>query len=268
MPTQEDEELRAELERTERRRVRLRKKVQLLKRRLERADGELATLAAAPDATRTQDLSYVFIVTYGRSGSTLLQGILSSTPGWVIRGENGDAMRPLYEFHRLGDRARDRNLRPAAKTAVHAWFGMDDFPTTVSIRMLRELALATILRPEPDTRVTGFKEIRWWRHDDLPEYVAFLREVFPGARFVVNTRRLEDVARSKWWAEHDDPLAELHEYEKRIFDLHERLGDASYHVRYDDYVADPRTLAGLFDWLGESFDEQRVRGVLAQPHSY
>ena len=30
---------------------------------------------------RRDDLSYVFVVTYGRSGSTLLAGILNSVPG-------------------------------------------------------------------------------------------------------------------------------------------------------------------------------------------
>lgn len=268
MPTDEVERLRAELEQTERRRRRLRKKVGMLERRLQRADNELAALAGEPSDAAGADLSYVFVVTYGRSGSTLLQGILSSTPGWLIRGENGDAMRPLYEFYRDSAQARDRGLRAETKSAVHAWYGMDDFPTTVAIRKVRELALDTIVRPEPDTRVAGFKEIRWWHHEDLPEYADFLRTVFPGARFVVNTRRLEDVARSKWWAELDDPISELTDHEKRILALHDYLGDASYHVRYDDYVADPGSLEPLFDWLGESFDEQRIRDVMAHPHSY
>lgn len=268
MSSDEVERLRDELNKSRRKRRRLRERVGLLERRLERADRELAALADTPPDDAGAGLSYVFVVTYGRSGSTLLQGILSSTPGWLIRGENGDGMRPLYEFHRNGAKARDRNLLTETKSAVHAWYGMDEFPTTVSIRQLRTLALATILRPEPDTRVVGFKEIRWWHHDDLPEYADFLRTVFPGARFVVNTRRLEDVAASKWWANHDDPLAELTGHEKRILELHEHLGDASYHVRYNDYVADPGTLAPLFDWLGEPFDEERIRDVLAQPHSY
>ena len=30
------------------------------------------------------------------------------------------------------------------------------------------------------------------------------------------------------------------------------LGDAAYRVHYDDYVANPEVLRGLFDWLGET----------------
>jgi hypothetical protein len=42
-----------------------------------------------------RDLGYVFIVTYGRSGSTLLQGVLNSIPGYLVRGENRQALRHL-----------------------------------------------------------------------------------------------------------------------------------------------------------------------------
>ena len=263
-----DQDPHAALKDSEERRRRLRKQVARLKRRLKRAEDELVSASSAPLSDADRDLGYAFIVTYGRSGSTLLQGILSSSPGWLIRGENGDAMRSLYEFHRDCIAGRAQRTAAAAGDVTDAWFGMEDFPTAASLRHIRALALSTILRPESDTRVVGFKEIRWWHHDDLIEYADFLRQVFPGARFVVNTRRLEDVAKSKWWADLDDPIATLTEYEKRILALRDHLGDDAFHVRYDDHVADPRTLAPLFEWLGETYDDARVREVLARPHSY
>ena len=122
-----------------------------------------------------------------------------------------------------------------------------------------------VLRPKPDTRVTGFKEIRWYQ-PDLQEYVAWLREVFPGARFLVNTRNHADVLRSGWWAE-GDHAAGLGEAESGILALAESLGDAAYRVHYDDYVADPTVLRGMFDWLGEPWDEAAVRAVMARKHS-
>ena len=124
----------------------------------------------------------------------------------------------------------------------------------------------TVLRPQEDTRVTGFKEIRWY-HPDLEEYVAWLREVFPGARFLVNTRNHADVLKSKWWAEGEDKSGHLADIERRILALADTLGDAAYHVHYDDYVADPTVLRGLFDWLGEEFDEATVRATMAVRHS-
>lgn len=210
------------------------------------------------------DLEYVFVVTYGRSGSTLLMGILNSIPGWLLRGENRDALHHLFAFHRTMGAESDRK-RGTPLSPTHPWFGIDGFPRKRSLRLIRRLATDTVLRPEPDTRVTGFKEIRWYQ-DDLEEYVAWLRRVFPGARFVVNTRERADVLRSQWWAE-GDRAQELGEIEDRILRLAADLGDAAYRVHYDDYVADPASLRGLFDWLGEPFDETAVRAVMAVRHS-
>jgi hypothetical protein len=220
-------------------------------------------------------MDYLFVVTYGRSGSTLLQGVLNAIPGYLIRGENRQVMRQLYTFHRKADAERMRqhdNQRKAGRpigssTPVQAFYGMDAFPSDVSLELIRELATVTLLRPEEDTRVAGFKEIRW-AFKDLSEYVAWLREVFPGARFVINTRALESVMRSDWWARDPESAEKLQALEEQMLDLLEELGDAAFRVHYDDFVADPGVLRGLFDWLGEPFDERKVREVLAVKHSY
>ena len=209
---------------------------------------------------------YVFVMTYGRSGSTLLMGILNSIPGWLLRGENRHAMRHLYEFHRSGLAERKRVDAGRASQPTHPWFGIEGFPEVASLQHIRALAEATLLRPEHDTRVTGYKEIRWY-DEDLPDYLDFLQQVFPGARFVLNTRNLEDVAASNFWTHKDDPLGRVQRIEKRMLSAAEGLGAAVYRVHYDDYVADPEVLRGLFEWLVEVYDEDKVHDVLATPHS-
>jgi hypothetical protein len=221
------------------------------------------------------DLGYLFVMTYGRSGSTLLQGILNSIPGYLIRGENRQVLLHVHRFHRTAVKQRAVHRRSQRKRdepvgglpPTKSWYGMDNFGVRASLRDARRLALDTLLRPEPDTRVTGFKEIRW-TSDDVSEYVAWLRKVFPGARFVVNTRDLHSVSRSKWWAERPDAYDHLREREERLLQLAEELGDAAFHVHYDDYVDNPRALKPLFDWLGEDFHEVRIRAVMDVPHSY
>jgi len=222
-----------------------------------------APLRGDPDG----HLGHLFIVTYGRSGSTLLQGVLNSIPGYLIRGENDGAVYHLHQFHaactQKKRRLRKRFELPLDTTNPH--FGLDEFPAKVSLRMLRRLVTSTVLRPEEDTRVTGFKEIRWYQ-DDLPAYVDFLRELFPDARFLVNTRDHEAVLRSGWWP--DKPQdGRLERMEAAILDLAASLGDAAYRVHFDDYTSDPTVLRGLFTWLGEDFDETRVRAVLGVRHS-
>lgn len=208
---------------------------------------------------------YVFVMAYGRSGSTLLQAILNSTPGVLIRGENRGLAYHLHQFHKsavkdaawAGDVARRR---------VNPFFGIRDYPAELAITRIRELLLDTVLRPEPGTEVLGFKEIRWYQ-EDLPEYLAFMRQVFPGARFVLNTRNLDDVAKSSWWADHEDAHEKLAAIEERMLSAAEALGPAVFHVRYDEYVPEPARLCGLFDWLGLEFDEARVRTVMARRYA-
>ncbi len=214
-----------------------------------------------------RDLEFVFIVTYGRSGSTLLQGILNSIPGWLIRGENAGAVYHLFQHSRALTTRRQSHRRDQPLTSAAAWYGLDEYPRKRARAAIRNLVVDTLLRPEPGTRVTGFKEIRW-DYDDLVPYLMFLRRTFPGARFVFNTRDHAAVAQSKWWQRAEDPRGQL----EKIEDLHrtarDALGDAAFPVHYDDYVADPSALAGLFEWLGEEFDEERVAAVTQVRHSY
>lgn len=215
-----------------------------------------------------EDLQYLFIVTYGRSGSTLLMGLLNQIPGYVIRGENRAALRQLHNYHRILMTERERHSATRSQQTTHPWFGIADVPARRLTDGVRNLAVTTLLRPEPDTRVTGFKEIRWLQNN-LEEHVAWLREVFPGARFVINTRKLENVLQSRWWAEGDREKNEsvLRAADQRLRGLATALGDAAFHVHFDDYVADPTALRGLYEWLGEPWDEAGVRATMAVPHS-
>ena len=200
-------------------------------------------------------------MTYGRSGSTLLQAVLNTAPGVLIRGENRGMTYRLYQFHATAVKEAER-VKQAARRPFNPWFGMYDYPIELSLERIRQLIVDTLLRPEPDTRLLGFKEVRWY-YEDLADYVDFLCAAFPGCRFIVNTRRLEDVAKSGWWRDRPDPLAELRDIEARILRVAAGLGDSAYLVSYDDYATTPERLRGLFKWLGLPFDVERVRQVIS-----
>lgn len=262
----ERDELRQELARARSRNRVLARKKQSMQRAMSNKDAQLARLhQARTRGVQERDLRFVFVVTYGRSGSTLLAGLLSSTPGVLIRGENAGALYHLFRFHQTCSREQQERRRTLAPR--HPQFGIEGYPAGVALADIRALVVDTLLRPEPDSRVVGFKEIRWPKHD-LEEYLQFLRAVFPGASFVINTRDLEEVARSKWWADRPDALPELKEVDGRMRSLAERLGDDAFHVHYNDYVADPEHLRGLFAWLGEEYDQRRVREAMSRKYSY
>lgn len=231
---------------------------------------ELSAGALVADGgTSQRPLNYLFVVTYGRSGSTLVQGLLGSIPGYLIRGENRGVLYRLYQYHSALEAARDEFSRIESLTTRDSWFGIDEYAASTSIARMRSLLLDALLKPRPDTRVIGFKEIRWF-YDDWERYLAFVRELFPGARFVINTRDHGAVANSQWWSKQRraDVLRKLAGYEQQLDAMAAVLGDAAFRVHYDDYVADPETLAGLFEWLGEPFDVAAVTQTMAVKHSF
>jgi hypothetical protein len=209
-------------------------------------------------------LDYLFVVTYGRSGSTLLAGILNSIPGYLIRGENKGYVHQLYLAH-SGAVARRKATGRKAKASDNAWYGIDGYDADLALERMRGLVVDTLLRPEPTTRVAGFKEIRY-NLPDLGDYLQFMRQAFPGARFVFNSRDHADVLKSKWWA--DKSPDALTTFQQRLDEAEERHRDVSFHVHYDDYQGQPERLAPLFDFLGEELDAARVSEVMKQRHSY
>jgi hypothetical protein len=215
-------------------------------------------------------LGCVFIVTYGRSGSTLLQGILNSIPGYVIRGENGDSLYSLFAYFNTLDKAHREHTDPAKKspdTPSHPWFGINQFSPETTLALLRSLVLASLLQPPAGTRVTGFKEIRWV-HSNWRPYADFLIRLFPRARFIINTRDHTDVLASKWWKDRENGAAILDRAEVQFAELEAAYPNRTYRVHYNDYTADSSSLEGMFKWLGEPFDKDRVDDVLTRKHSY
>jgi hypothetical protein len=237
--------------------------------RPERTRPTVTSPKAAPPAIvePNRDLGYLFIVAYGRSGSTLLQGILNSIPGYNIHGENRGALHDLFRFHATLDTQRVSKSRSQELSPQSSWYGIDHYDHEQAIVGMRSLVVNTMLRPAPGTRVVGFKEIRWF-YEDWKDYVGFLRSVFEGSRFILNTRSHEAVAQSKWWAETKDPMVHLQRYEAKMGEMAAMLGDDCYRVHYDDYINDPANLAGLFSWLDEPLDIATIKNVMAKKHSY
>jgi hypothetical protein len=197
-------------------------------------------------------LDYLFVVSCGRTGSTLVQGILNSTQGVVIRGENGGMLINLFDLHT----AAQRPGRP-----------LDGYPEELALREFRHLATDLLFRPDPGVHTVGFKEIKW-PFDRITEYFSFLRGVFPGARFILSSRRLEDVAASGFWANRRNAMAELRVIDDRLRQTIADLGPAGFELRYEEMAEGPKGVRPLFDWLGFRYQPRILETVMARPHSY
>lgn len=208
---------------------------------------------------------YVFIVTYGRSGSTLLQRALHQIDGALIRGENHNALYALFEACQRLRRTVDAAAEGAADPK-HPFYGAGEIDITAFERGVADLFIRTVLKPNPNTRWLGFKEIRAYESlNTFDAYMEALVRLFPGARIIFNTRRAEDVARSSWWA-HMRPEAVL----MRLESLHQKFSDyAAAHpdhamiAAYEDYANSVDGFRPIFDFLGEPMPETRIADILS-----
>ena len=200
---------------------------------------------------------YVFVVTYGRSGSTLLQNLLNTIPGFLIRGENNNALYPLFESWSAITQSPDiaRMKRDGTVSdASHPWFGAELVdPDAYRVTLCQTFA-QRILCPMPDTRVSGFKEIRTIADPArFAAYLRFVQDGFPKARIIFNIRNAADVCRSSWWRSHDPTqVAAMINAADAVFRAHVAAYPArSVLLDYDRYSTDHAALEPLFALLGE-----------------
>ena len=155
--------------------------------------------------------SYLFIVTYGRSGSTLLHSILSRIEGYYLAGENTNTLFWLYRSYQAALATRSQwGKRPTE--LGNPWFAAERVQPQAYGRRLVRVFLDEVLRPPAEARVVGFKEIRWFNElAPLSEFLDFIAKFMTPSKFVFNTRDPVAVSNSKWWAKRpqDRVVAEI-----------------------------------------------------------
>lgn len=208
---------------------------------------------------------YLLIVTYGRSGSTLLQTVLQSIDGYCIRGENKHILRSLFEAY---DRAKfARKKFGGGKKAEHRpWFGADKIRPEMLGKRLVNTFIDEVLRPDKDARAVGFKEIRYYEGDidDFPDFMDFILKFFPSCRIIFNTRNVDDVAVSKWMKSPDSKaiIEKIPLLDQAFADYQSNHPNNCFLLNYDSYKNNVDGLRPLFDFLGETFSAERLQAVL------
>lgn len=225
----------------------------------------------------------VLIVTYGRSGSTLLQGILNSIDDYLIRGENGGFCHGLFKSYQsllIADSIPGKHNKPSA-----AWYGAKSLDKEAFLLNSQQLLKHFLLGEQNHTpekiRCYGFKEIRYSGirsqvldyinvEYQLDAYLDFLAKIFPNVAFIFNTRNLADVSRSAWWSEMDQSIVEtaLSSLESRFKTYQVQHPDNTYAITYEDIIHKTAQLEGLFAFLDEPYSESAIDQVLSVPHSY
>ncbi len=217
----------------------------------------------------------ILIVTYGRSGSTLLQGVLNSIDGVLIRGENANMCYYMFQTYNSILRAKEGKGR--GNTSVEsAWYGVEFLDETDFINHQRSFVSSALLADQvenPNIKCVGFKEIRYTIRDiayGFNNYLDFLRKLFPNVAFVFNTRNIQDTKNSSWWSTQNPDRVEklLKKTERRFEKYVNKYPKNTFLVTYEDVLAKTERLEQLFDFLGASYNSSAVDKVLEERHSY
>lgn len=220
----------------------------------------------------------ILIVTYGRSGSTLLQGVLNTVENCLIRGENNNFCFPLFKTYQAILKAKEKAANVVADyppTVVnHPWYGATLLDEKLFIQRCQELVKDLLLvdkSHDSTIKCYGFKERYTYPEilDEFDDYLQFLSYIFPNVGFIFNTRNLDSVLQSGWWKNQDIEQSKqtILKTENRIFQYLNKHNN-TFHIRYEDVVNKTQNLKDMFKFLGVEYCEQKIDNVLTQKHSY
>lgn len=238
---------------------------------------------AAPPVRRLvgpKTYRYVFVVTYGRSGSTLVQGLLNTLPSTLVRGENNFYVLPLFRSMVAVRSFRRLHMKHNPRASHSAFFGLHEIEPESFEVATRELMTSHMLGSASprEIDVLGFKEVLWHRvrPDETQRFFGFLDRTFPGCQFVLNERSHDKVVDSGFWQSRDRD--EVFEAIRRVEEIQDHLRaafpDRVLDLRYELLTSDDREtsdaqLRSLAQFVHGSCDEAlmaQLRETLATGH--
>jgi len=224
---------------------------------------------------------HVLIVTYGRSGSTLLQGILNSIDGCVVRGENFDACRGLFQmFLALQYTKAKLKTDKSSESSENPWYGSKLIDEERFLIDARTLLINQLMPPkaEESYQCIGFKEIRYFStieedqnrfSTELHAYLNFLIRLLPQCALIFLTRNPEQVARSAWWKNASpEPLKKNLTIFKAALIAYAAGKPETFMIDYTDMTQQTHRLREMFEFLGAPYIKEDIESVLNLKHSY
>lgn len=226
---------------------------------------------------------YVFVSTYGRSGSTILMKLLNAIPGACIRGENNGALPQLIqavlaiqhennylmrrEQHLKEPAFRDSYWQGFLGTPEDPWYGIEGVNIEQFGRYLLEGFVRYTLRPPTGVTYLGLKDIHFYefeRHfDSILDSIAHF---FPNCKFVFLTRDLDEVAKSGWWAKWDTKVVKekLSRADELFCEYSKKSPNNSFLIDYASFRDGPSGVKGLLEFLGAQLPDEVIIEVLSK----
>ena len=216
----------------------------------------------------------VLIITYGRSGSTLLQGLLNSIDGCIVRGENYNFCYGLFLSYQSLINTKLEFGNKGSLEVTSPWYGAALYDEQRYITDARVLVRNQLLpADENDIKCYGFKEIRYlpgqYNISNLGRFLDFLAKLFPDPAFIVLTRSHDQVCNSAWWKNRSPQQVKqsLSQFEKKIA-TYSQGKNFVFSIDYHDMTERTPKLQQLFEFIGAPYREDKVEQVLSTPHSF
>lgn len=211
----------------------------------------------------------ILIVTYGRSGSTLLQGVLNSIDGCLIRGENNNLCYSMFQAYK---RLVCTKIQKGTEATEHPWYGASELNEDAFLERLGSVIKDQLVNQRANITCYGFKEIRYTPIDlknDFSSYLDFLAKLFPNPLFIFNKRDMNHVVKSGWWKDiRKSKVIDLLQKTEEQFDSYAKVNTNTFTICYEDVVSKNENLKRLFDKIGAHYSEEIISTVLDIPHSY
>lgn len=214
----------------------------------------------------------ILVVTYGRSGSTLLMGLLNQIDGYLIRGENNNFFFPIYKAYKNMEFSKEK-FTGLGKKPTDAWFGTAFIDPDMVLSDMSVLAKNFILADQLENssiRCYGFKEIRYAHKptiDFFEDYLDFLAKIFPDCKFIFNTRNIDRVVKSEWWKDNEERSREVIAQAESAFQKYAFKHSNCFHISYEDVLSKNSKLQEMYEFIGETYDEESVDQTLSVKHS-
>jgi len=167
---------------------------------------EMNALGKQPfDAENAKIPRFIFVLSYGRSGTTLLQGALNNSELIHFAGENFGFVERLHRAEQaLKDALAESQLQPHRDKPTEAFYGITSAPFERHSELYRELLIELVMSSCPSNKKPshiGFKEVRYPYFDRLIEHLEWVQRVFLNPTLVLVTRDLDEVLRSGFYRE-------------------------------------------------------------------
>jgi len=209
---------------------------------------------------------FIFICSYGRTGSTLLKNIISTIPDSHISGENGNSLyflfQSFYQIEKFKIAFKKDNVE-SIFDEDQAFAYLNKVDTKKYQQELWQVFLNNVIIPKENSRVIGFKEIRAL-HDEknLSAFINFMLTIAKDAKILFATRNDEQVMNSAWWAKDINAKEKLVHYRNLIEYHHNQNKDKTYICHYNTYLNNFEETKKIFDFLEEDMDYEKIQTVI------